>query len=91
MRSDVTARVERLSRDELEAYRAHPLLVEEHAAMEKATAQGVWQRQLYELIQNAADELIVQPGAASASCLRIVPSTAQTKEAQLRRQAWTRS
>src|SRR3954468_19938290 len=47
----------------LAAYRAKPSLVREHANIERATAQGGYgHRQLYELIQNGADELVDQPG-----------------------------
>jgi hypothetical protein len=47
----------------LRAYAENPLLVEEHANIERATAQGGYgRRQIYELIQNGADELIPEPG-----------------------------
>lgn len=43
----------------LAAYRARPILVYEHANIERATAQGGYgRRQLYELIQNGADALV---------------------------------
>src|ERR1035441_2146265 len=46
------------SRRCLEAYRANPLLVKEHANIERATAQGGYgRRQIYELIQNGADAM----------------------------------
>ena len=49
----------------LESYRVDPLLVEEHANIELATSEGGYgRRQLYELIQNAADALINDPGGA---------------------------
>lgn len=42
----------------LNAYRENPQLVEEHSAIERATAQGGYgRRQIYELVQNGADEL----------------------------------
>lgn len=47
------------SRRCLEAYKANPLLVKEHANIERATAQGGYgRRQIYELIQNGADAMI---------------------------------
>ena len=47
----------------LEAYRANPLLITEHANIERAVAQGGYgHRQLYELIQNGADALIRKRG-----------------------------
>jgi hypothetical protein len=43
----------------LNAYKANPLLVTEHANIERATAQGGYgRRQIYELVQNGADALI---------------------------------
>ena len=46
----------------LGSYRADPALVREHANIELATAQGGYgHRQLYELIQNGADQLVGQP------------------------------
>jgi superfamily II DNA or RNA helicase len=47
----------------LDAYRANPLLVKEHANIERATAQGGYgRRQIYELVQNGADALIEEEG-----------------------------
>ena len=47
----------------LDAYRANPLLVKEHANIERATAQGGYgRRQIYELVQNGADALIGEEG-----------------------------
>ena len=47
------------SRRCLDAYRANPLLVKEHANIERATAQGGYgRRQVYELVQNGADALL---------------------------------
>lgn len=56
--SEVGRQVEQQSQRCLEAYRANPLLVKEHANIERATAQGGYgHRQIYELVQNAADAL----------------------------------
>jgi len=61
--TEVTVRVAEQSTRCLEAYRVDPLLVEEHAGIERATAQGGYgRRQIYELVQNGADALISQPG-----------------------------
>jgi hypothetical protein len=47
----------------LDAYSANPLLVKEHANIERATAQGGYgRRQIYELVQNGADALIDTEG-----------------------------
>jgi superfamily II DNA or RNA helicase len=47
----------------LDAYRANPLLVTEHANIERATAQGGYgRRQLYELVQNGADAILGTSG-----------------------------
>jgi superfamily II DNA or RNA helicase len=47
----------------LDAYRVNPLLVKEHANIERATAQGGYgRRQIYELVQNGADALIGTEG-----------------------------
>jgi len=57
--------VEERTHSVLEAYRVNHLLVAEHANTEKATAQGGYgRRQLYELVQNAADELLDRRGGA---------------------------
>lgn len=57
--SPVVSRVVEQSEACLEAYRVNPLLVEEHANIEIATAQGGYgRRQIYELVQNGADALI---------------------------------
>lgn len=56
--SPVVQRVVGQSEACLEAYRANPLLVDEHANIEVATAQGGYgRRQIYELVQNGADAL----------------------------------
>lgn len=47
----------------LRAYKENPLLIEEHANIERATAHGGYgRRQIFELVQNGADELIKEPG-----------------------------
>ncbi|MET8334068.1 DEAD/DEAH box helicase [Streptosporangium canum] len=47
----------------LRSYEANPTLVEEHANIERSTTQGGYgRRQLYELVQNGADELQNEPG-----------------------------
>lgn len=47
----------------LKSYEANPALIEEHANIERSTTQGGYgHRQLFELIQNAADELQSEPG-----------------------------
>ena len=49
----------------LDAYRMQPNLVVEHANLERDTAHGGYQhRQMYELVQNAADALWTAPGSA---------------------------
>ncbi|GIF43030.1 DEAD/DEAH box helicase family protein [Actinoplanes xinjiangensis] len=59
----VARRVTGLSEQCLQAYVAHPGLVEEHANIERSITQGGYgRRQLYELIQNGADELQREPG-----------------------------
>src|SRR5450759_4096096 len=57
--SEVARHVAKVSEANLRAYAAQPLLVREHAQIELHTAQGGYgRRQIYELIQNGADELI---------------------------------
>lgn len=47
----------------LAAYKANPILVDEHANLERAVAQGSYgRRQVYELVQNGADALLDTPG-----------------------------
>lgn len=47
----------------LRSYEANPALVEEHSNIERSTTQGGYgHRQLYELVQNGADELQKEPG-----------------------------
>jgi superfamily II DNA or RNA helicase len=55
--------VSELSRETLNAYREAPRLVEEHANLERSAVEGGYgRRQLYELVQNGADELLNRPG-----------------------------
>ena len=57
--SAVVKRVIEQSERCLASYSANPLLVDEHANIELATAQGGYgRRQIYELVQNGADALI---------------------------------
>lgn len=59
----VVAAAERHSSETLAAYREAPWYVLEHANMERAAIEGGYgRRQLFELIQNGADELIETPG-----------------------------
>src|SRR3954470_4186400 len=52
-----------VSEQTLAAYREAPRLVEEHHNLELAAVEGGYgRRQLYELIQNGADELLGQHG-----------------------------
>lgn len=61
--SHIARYVVEVSRQSLDAYRARPLLVTEHANIERATAQGGYgRRQIYELVQNGADALLGSPG-----------------------------
>jgi len=63
--SPVIERVRRKTDEALASYAADPLLVQEHANKELGTAQGGYgRRQIYELVQNAADELIDQAGGS---------------------------
>ena len=58
--------VEKESARTLDAYRAQPVLVTEHANLERNTAQGGYaHRQLFELVQNSADALIDAPSGKS--------------------------
>ena len=55
--------VEQQTRTVLEVYRVDPGMVQEHANNERRIAQGGYgDRQIYELVQNAADELRDDPG-----------------------------
>lgn len=61
--SAVVKRVIEQSERCLASYSANPLLVDEHANIELATAQGGYgRRQIYELVQNGADALILGAG-----------------------------
>ena len=63
MTADLSGVVETYSKQILEAYRAQPRLVDEHAGLEENIAQGGYgRRQIHELVQNGADELIKNPG-----------------------------
>ncbi len=43
----------------LEAYRANPILIQEHANIERHITEGGYgRRQIYELVQNAADQML---------------------------------
>ncbi len=55
--------MDRYSAETLAAYREAPRFVEEHANIERAAVEGGYgRRQLFELIQNGADELIGTTG-----------------------------
>jgi superfamily II DNA or RNA helicase len=61
--SSVIATVLRQSAVVLETYRVDPGLVQEHANGERRITQGGYgDRQLFELVQNAADEIAATPG-----------------------------
>ena len=61
--STVARQVAERSARALATYREDRLLIDEHANKELGTAQGGYgRRQVYELVQNAADELISEPG-----------------------------
>lgn len=57
--SDLLRHIEARNAATLNAYEANPVLVFEHANIERSTAQGGYgRRQLYELVQNGADALV---------------------------------
>jgi superfamily II DNA or RNA helicase len=57
--SKITGSAQEFSNRCLEAYRANPDLVEEHFAIEREIAEGGYgRRQIYELVQNGADEIL---------------------------------
>ena len=57
--SKITGAAQEFSNRCLEAYRANPDLVEEHFAIEREIAEGGYgRRQIYELVQNGADEIL---------------------------------
>jgi hypothetical protein len=61
--SRVALRVSEKSTEAIESYRQDRLLIDEHANKELGTAQGGYgRRQVYELVQNAADEMLESPG-----------------------------
>ncbi|MHB9861463.1 DEAD/DEAH box helicase [Streptomyces sp. YIM S03343] len=61
--SPVIAKVLEQSARVLETYRVDPGLVQEHANNERRITQGGYgDRQLFELVQNAADEIAAAPG-----------------------------
>src|SRR3954452_5992642 len=60
---EVGSSVREISQQTLNAYREAPRLVLEHANLERSAIEGGYgRRQLYELIQNGADELIGSSG-----------------------------
>jgi superfamily II DNA or RNA helicase len=61
--SPIGQHIRERTRQCLAAYKENPLLVFEHANIERATAQGGYgRRQIYELVQNGADALLSTPG-----------------------------
>ena len=68
---ELHAYIEEESRKTLEAYKAQPNLVDEHANHEEDTARGGYAgRQLFELVQNGADALSkVEHGGSIEICL----------------------
>src|SRR3954454_21260484 len=59
----VGTQIEELNRKCLAAYRENPALVEEHANAERIQTEGGYgRRQIWELIQNGADEMLDTPG-----------------------------
>ena len=61
--SEIGVAVDRFSNETLAAYREAPRFVEEHANLERAAVEGGYgRRQLFELIQNGADELVGASG-----------------------------
>lgn len=63
LESAVARTAESVSQEMLGAYREAPRLVQEHYNLEIATVEyGYGQRQLFELVQNGADELLDQHG-----------------------------
>ncbi|WP_433971860.1 DEAD/DEAH box helicase [Tunturiibacter lichenicola] len=63
MNSTVSRHVEIESQRCLDAYRANPKLINEHAGIEEGIIYGGYgQRQLYELVQNGADAMLATSG-----------------------------
>jgi superfamily II DNA or RNA helicase len=61
--SDIGKAVKKVSNETLAAYGEAPQFVEEHANLERAAIEGGYgRRQLFELVQNGADELIGSAG-----------------------------
>jgi hypothetical protein len=61
--SEIARAVESYSAETLAAYREAPRFVEEHANLERAAVEGGYgRRQLFELVQNGADELVESAG-----------------------------
>lgn len=61
--SPVGRAIETISAETLAAYRAAPRFVEEHTNLERAATEGGYgRRQLFELVQNGADEMLEDPG-----------------------------
>src|SRR4051794_38257860 len=61
--SEIARAVEQYSHETLAAYREAPRFVEEHANLERAAIEGGYgRRQLFELVQNGADELVESAG-----------------------------
>ncbi len=61
--SKIVKAVEDFSDGQFRAYKEHPPLVIEHANLERAMVEGAYgRRQLYELIQNGADEMLKSGG-----------------------------
>src|SRR5690349_21676132 len=60
---EIGTAITEISQQTLNAYREAPRLVLEHANLERSAIEGGYgRRQLYELIQNGADELIGSSG-----------------------------
>lgn len=57
--SEIIRHLEQQNKQCLGAYRENPLLVSEHANIERSTSEGGYgRRQIYELVQNGADALL---------------------------------
>lgn len=61
--SKIQKAVSKLADEMMASYRANPALIEEHVGLElEAASGGYGRRQVFELIQNAADQLVGQDG-----------------------------
>lgn len=61
-KTPITDHVELLCQQSLGAYKADPVLIQEHSNLEKAVATGSYgHRQIFELVQNGADALLGTP------------------------------